>query len=75
MFSCRLLKFYEILHKFIPGTSIAGFIYTLEEISAFNGRVCLLAHLAFSKADVVIIIYLQQYILYVAREERYICNM
>ena len=40
LFSCRLLEFYDVLHKFIPGTSIGGLIHTLEELSSRNGRVC-----------------------------------
>ena len=49
LFSCRLLKFYDTLHKYIPGTSVAGFIRTLEEMSACNGRVCLHSHFIFDR--------------------------
>ena len=39
LFSRRLLELYDILHKFVPGTSTSGFIHCLEEISSRNGRV------------------------------------
>ena len=39
LFSSRLLELYDVLHKFVPGTSISGFVHSLEEISARNGRV------------------------------------
>jgi len=39
LFSSHLLELFDVLHKFIPGTSTGGFIHCLEELSARNGRV------------------------------------
>ena len=39
LFSIDLFKFFDALQKFLPGTSIAGFIHTLEQLSCYNGRV------------------------------------
>jgi len=39
LFSWQLLRLFDYLHKFVPGTSVMGFLNALEEISAHNGRV------------------------------------
>ena len=39
MFSIELFKFYDTLQKFVPGTSMTGFIRTLEHLSSCHGRV------------------------------------
>ena len=42
--SKKLFAFFDCLHKFLPGTSISGFLHTLEELSARNGRVCVIKY-------------------------------
>ena len=42
LFSKKLFTFFDYLHKFLPGTSISGFLHTLEEVSSQNGRVGIL---------------------------------
>jgi len=39
MFSIELFKFFDAMQKFVPGTSITGFIQTLEQLSSCHGRV------------------------------------
>ena len=39
IFSSELLKFFDLLQKCLPGTSIGGFIETLEHLSKTHGRV------------------------------------
>jgi len=38
LFSCQLLRLFDYVQKFVPGTSVNGFLSALEEISAHNGR-------------------------------------
>ena len=40
LFSFELFDLFDKLHKFMPGSSIYGFIQTIEEISRQRGRVC-----------------------------------
>ena len=39
LFSVELFRFFDLLQKYLPGTSIAGFIHTLEQLSSHHGRV------------------------------------
>ena len=39
MFSTELFNFFDSLQKFVPRTSIGGFIHTLEHLSSCHGRV------------------------------------
>lgn len=39
LFSIELFRFFDLLQKNLPGTSIAGFIHTLEQFSSNHGRV------------------------------------
>ena len=39
LFSKKVFDMFDLLHKVLPGTSISGFLHSLEEVSALNGRV------------------------------------
>jgi len=39
LFSKKVFDLFDLLHKVLPGTSLSGFLHTLEEVSALNGRV------------------------------------
>ena len=39
LFSKKVFDLFDLLHKVLPGTSVSGFLHTLEEVSALNGRV------------------------------------
>ena len=41
LFSKKVFNLFDCLHKMLPGTSVNGFLHTLEEVSACNGRVCI----------------------------------
>ncbi|XP_065905972.1 uncharacterized protein [Dysidea avara] len=38
LFSKKVFDLFDLLHKVLPGTSVSGFLHTLEEVSALNGR-------------------------------------
>ncbi|XP_065895222.1 uncharacterized protein [Dysidea avara] len=50
LFSCQLLKLFDYVQKFVPGTSVNGFLSALEEVSAHNGRISTINQSAFIKA-------------------------
>lgn len=39
LFSMEMFEFFNLLQKFLPGTSGTGFIHTLEQLSLQHGRV------------------------------------
>jgi len=41
LFSFELFNLFDKLHKFMPGSSVNGFVQAIKEISQQRGRVCL----------------------------------
>ena len=39
LFSLEVFKIFDLLQKFLPGTSTTGFLHTLERLSLQHGRV------------------------------------